>query len=1820
MEGNKRKRDDDGTVVTFYTPDRTFQRVFKGQSLEETKSLVRKKLGLADNASVRFSRLHAGRNIDLEDEDDFEAFRHLARYVPSLDVSVFIGDDPPIFTQRTSGEVPAHDATSKKRKGKQRLAQHMHSETGSGRSTPTVALTPRLSISTLDTDGIPKKKRKRGEHAFQPENETSASRPRSMNTTMILEREEPSQQDSGETSSKSSKKKSRKQKSTPSVASDPSTTSLQPIISHDSPAVVVGSKRKRQVSPEIPVPSSSQVRIPDPSAIAGALRPPSPLSPMNKKRKKEKPALEADKSAPSKEASAAGAAKPDKKGKRRAAIDGPVSSTRDANGEPHAGDIADAEDNVAPGKNAGRVKDKKDKKSKKERKVVIADAVHDMQEAPSLPEKSSKKRRKHKDYELPDDVAILEASPDEPSEVVADRKKGRKRKSRSESDDVVQSAADLETSPPVPTPAISSSLRASKQKQDPREVVEPEDNQDEWTGITTATEAVTNEVVFSSNPLDTAQVVSDAPHKEKRKRRKTQTADASVDIDASISSAIAPSVVTTQAKDSDAQAPLIESASTKRRNRKKSIVPPSQEVPDSDALAMVQAAVQAVLARGAATGTSISSAPSTSQQKQPEPEPQSGSVLPGRKRKAGKSKLRQAWGPEDIVDVADESQPSISVSAIRGATTAPHPSAQSAATVSSVSSGKPPPSKAVNGKKGRPSSAPSCPVCDKVSVHSRSDCPVVQGGPESIRKRIARLKEVDHNQDLVEELEVLLKEAQRRRKSTGEHRANGALAPIQIPSIVPTTSEDSTPSPVFPLSAASFGPSSSARSAHLPRVPAGSEISEVAIESRDEVNNSLSASMLPSGNKSGVDLSSIDLEALLRGPVKPRGSILAQIPSHSSSEDEGDSSDGEAGPEDDLEVDFEQEEKQERAFRRLSRKLEREAPSSDDEPEPEVEDVPADAEANTEVVVPTAMDVDPNSTVDKDSGIEAEGASAEQPAEADVAVEKPKAVVDLDSSGEEAVEDAAPQSSPARTTRPTRESPESQSETEPDRDASSADRGDDSRVEPAADVDGPVPSQDTPALADEEVEAEAEADEEGEEDEVAEQQVVEDVVSEGGDDVEDEVEAISPDPVGEQEILEADEDGDAEDVDREQESTVITSAAPELSPELGEPIPQTKRVHGPEEEPESEPVPASPVLGPQSAPEDIGMPTSDASAHASSLDFHPEDGPSDPIESLGSFADVTERRNALDDDPIEDADFEANPSTTADQPHSQGQAPDLSADALTPLQEGTPPPAVVRTPGTVSRMRDRYGRLGHGSAMEKISSLSEQLLGSYAASQPEVIKDEVRIDDSAERVQSEECQAPEDETAGAVADDNADAAAGSSEDTHVEKEEPEELEEPSARPRRTTRVTTRRASAMPSSSLPAPPTSTPTPDPAPPSTLPVAAPRRRGVRLTAEEKAAREAEKIAERERKAAEKKAEREAKEAAKRAEKEAKEAAKRAAKEEKEAAKRAAKEEKEREKKAEEEPKRGRGRATRGRGAASAKPASTRSRAGVSAEVDDAPKEERDTTVGADDTAATATPGFSKVSWTTLPATQPRTQSEGAEAESSMVDELQPSSPERSVPPESDSPQPISRTTNTTEKDEADVSREVTITQEHFGDQDEGEAGVAEEEENDLPAETPKPRVRKEPLFIPSASQFPSTPFGLPEEGLPESTPYGTVNDTVLDHPVGSEDERGNDVFTTRRTRPSYYATSQPWRRLSDMSQSELFQTPILSSQALYSTSQTPKPAVPVDDDDDDDDDDESDGGSSSGSESGAGAKKSHIPQERRAGAGMQTRKKKSALLAYA
>ncbi len=251
---------------------------------------------------------------------------------------------------------------------------------------------------------------------------------------------------------------------------------------------------------------------------------------------------------------------------------------------------------------------------------------------------------------------------------------------------------------------------------------------------------------------------------------------------------------------------------------------------------------------------------------------------------------------------------------------------------------------------------------------------------------MTEVKKSGGSEELIEELEVLLKEAQRRRKSAGAKRAAEVTSIVSVSALdVPVPVTPSSPDvPLQSISTTSQSrPSLGDRSLPSPRVPAGSEISEVVVQSRDEGSSNESSSDEDEGGGEGTPASSFlplslsrlpdpdNLEALLYGPVKPRTSILAQIPSSSSSSSEGEESDDQA--EKDEDVDMDEDEKNDRAFRRMSRRFAPAASSSDeDEPQTEADqeqdlDV-VEADVDTSLVPPPEMGPDPNGSMDTQVG------------------------------------------------------------------------------------------------------------------------------------------------------------------------------------------------------------------------------------------------------------------------------------------------------------------------------------------------------------------------------------------------------------------------------------------------------------------------------------------------------------------------------------------------------------------------------------------------------------------------------------------------------------------------------------------------------------------------------------------------------------------------------------------------------------------------------------------------------------------------------------
>ncbi|KAH9910542.1 uncharacterized protein B0H18DRAFT_1068146 [Fomitopsis serialis] len=77
-----------GPLITFYAPGgRTFQRIFRDATLSQTKDAVRQKLKLSADKAIQLARIENGKRIDLDDDDDFDAFRIATRSKTAAEVS-----------------------------------------------------------------------------------------------------------------------------------------------------------------------------------------------------------------------------------------------------------------------------------------------------------------------------------------------------------------------------------------------------------------------------------------------------------------------------------------------------------------------------------------------------------------------------------------------------------------------------------------------------------------------------------------------------------------------------------------------------------------------------------------------------------------------------------------------------------------------------------------------------------------------------------------------------------------------------------------------------------------------------------------------------------------------------------------------------------------------------------------------------------------------------------------------------------------------------------------------------------------------------------------------------------------------------------------------------------------------------------------------------------------------------------------------------------------------------------------------------------------------------------------------------------------------------------------------------------------------------------------------------------------------------------------------------------------------------------------------------------------------------------------------------
>lgn len=239
------------------------------------------------------------------------------------------------------------------------------------------------------------------------------------------------------------------------------------------------------------------------------------------------------------------------------------------------------------------------------------------------------------------------------------------------------------------------------------------------------------------------------------------------------------------------------------------------------------------------------------------------------------------------------------------------------------------------------------------------------------------------------------------------------------------------------------------------------------------------------------------------------------------------------------------------------------------------------------------------------------------------------------------------------------------------------------------------------------------------------------------------------------------------------------------------------------------------------------------------------------------------------------------------------------------------------------------------------------------------------------------------------------------------------------------------------------------------------------------------------------------------------------------------------------------------------------------------------------------TATP---RPGWTTLAQTPQTQEGSFAEGESMMVDELRSSSPAHSSPRAAE-PKRIPPTPSATAMPPPPTQGKGK-SQAKVGSQPQAQV-----------------QTDSEPLFLPSSSQVPNTPYALAQ---PQPTPRA-AEDTSEDSGSESDDKPAG----LQRARP--WLREAPFRRLSDIASQAMFTpdsvfrriAPATPTDGWWSSGKKGaadkvRQNAESDDDDDDEEEDESDEDEDEG-------KKSHIPQERRAGAGVQ-KKRASGLASFA
>lgn len=117
VDSGKPKRDDQLLPsITYLVGDRSFDRLFKEKSLEEIRGVVRRKLQLPSNSTVKLKQLRGSKVIDLDDDDDFDAFSARARLMKLVDVAVEISGATSSTSAGKASKTSVTGVAKKKRK------------------------------------------------------------------------------------------------------------------------------------------------------------------------------------------------------------------------------------------------------------------------------------------------------------------------------------------------------------------------------------------------------------------------------------------------------------------------------------------------------------------------------------------------------------------------------------------------------------------------------------------------------------------------------------------------------------------------------------------------------------------------------------------------------------------------------------------------------------------------------------------------------------------------------------------------------------------------------------------------------------------------------------------------------------------------------------------------------------------------------------------------------------------------------------------------------------------------------------------------------------------------------------------------------------------------------------------------------------------------------------------------------------------------------------------------------------------------------------------------------------------------------------------------------------------------------------------------------------------------------------------------------------------------------------------------------------------------------------------------------------------------